>query len=151
MTPDDQIHDALDAMGVRIEYAALPADRDGEYVHQRKLIRLRHGMTNRLHRSVLTHECAHAVFGDEPSMFGPLNAKQERRADEWAAMRLIRHEDYRNSEAIHHGHAGAMAHDLGVVRSIVEAYQRILLRVGDTVYIAPKMGAGMWAHREEIA
>lgn len=151
MTPDDQIHEALTALGVRIDYVHMPADRDGEYIHAKRLIRLRAGMATRLHRSVLAHECAHAVFGDEPSMFGPVNAKQERRADEWAALRLIRREDYKTAEAIHHGHAGAIAHDLGVVRSIVEAYQRVLLRIGDTVYVKPKMGAGMWQHREDVA
>ncbi|MEV8023708.1 ImmA/IrrE family metallo-endopeptidase [Microbacterium sp. NPDC080220] len=152
MTPDQQIHDALTALGVRIEHVRdLPADRDGEYIHERRLIRLRAGMATRLHRSVLAHECAHAIFADEPSMFGPVNAKQERRADEWAALRLIRREDYVTAEAIHHGHAGAIAHDLGVVRSIVEAYQRVLLRIGDTVYVQPKMGAGMWTHRENVA
>ena len=151
MTPEDQLYDALTALGVRIEYVQLPPDRDGEYIHEQKLIRMRPGMASRLHLSVLAHECAHAVFADEPSAFGPVNAKQERRADEWAALRLIRREDYAASEAIHHGHAGAIAHDLGVVRSIVEAYRRVLLRVGDTVYVQPRMGAGMWAHREDLA
>lgn len=152
MTPDHHIHDALTALGVRIDYVRnMPPDRDGEYIHQRRLIRLRAGMTQRLHRSVLAHECAHAVFGDEPTMFGPANAKQERRADEWAALRLIHHDDYRAAEQLHHGHAGAIAHDLGVVRSIIEAYQRVLLRVGDTVYVQPKMGAGMYTHREDVA
>lgn len=140
----------LEALGVRVEYAKLASDRDGEYIHARRLIRLRHGMTERLHRSVLAHECAHAVFGDEPSMFGPVNRKQERRADEWAALRLIDHETYKRAELIHHGHAGAIAHDLGVVRSIVEAYQQILLRVGDTVYVKPREGAGQWHHREQV-
>jgi hypothetical protein len=149
---DTQIHDALTALDVRVEYARHFLDnRDGEYIHDRRLIRLRHGMTSRLHRSVLAHEAAHAVFGDVPSRFGPVNAKQERRADEWAALRLIRHEDYQRAEAIYHGHAGAMAHELGVVRSIVAAYQRVLLRIGDTVYVQPKMGAGMWADRVEVA
>jgi len=151
MHRDAQIFDALTALGVRVEYAELTPDRDGEYQHDARLIRLRHDMSERLHRSVLAHECAHAVFGDVPSMFGPLNAKQERRADEWAALRLIRREEYKRSESVHHGHIGAIAHDLGVVRSVVEAYQRVLLRIGDVVYVAPKMGAGQWAEREEIA
>ncbi|WP_336642283.1 ImmA/IrrE family metallo-endopeptidase [Microbacterium sp. MMO-56] len=151
MHPEATLREDLDALGVRIEYVQLPEDRDGEYVHQRRVIRLRPGMTARLHLSVLAHECAHAVFGDEPSAFGPVNAKQERRADEWAALRLIKHDAYRRAEAIHHGHAGAIAHELGVVRSIIEAYQRVLLRVGDTVYVKPRQGAGQWHHREKVA
>ena len=84
-------------------------------------------------------------------MFGPVNRKQERRADEWAALRLVDHESYTRGESIHHGHAGAIAHELGVVRSIIDAYQRILLRVGDTVYVKPREGAGQWLHRERVA
>lgn len=151
MHRDALLMDMLAALGVEVEYAELRPGRDGEYIHEIRRVRLRPGMSERLHRSVLAHETAHAVFGDEPSMFGPANAKQERRADEWAALRLIRHDDYRRAECIHHGHAGAIAHDLGVVRGIVDAYRRVLLRVGDTVYVAPKMGAGQWAHREEVA
>lgn len=86
---DQHIYDALDALSVRIKYAELPEDRDGEYIHRRRLIRLQRGMAERLHRSVLAHETAHAVFADVPSQFGPVNGKQERRADEWAALRLI--------------------------------------------------------------
>lgn len=151
MHRDAQLFDALRMLGVRVQYVDLRDDRDGEYIHDRRVIRLRHGMSARLHRSVLAHETAHAVFGDVPSHFGPVNAKQERRADEWAALRLVSHEDYKRSELIHHGHAGAIAHDLGVVRSIITAYQRVLLRVDDTVYVRPRMGAGMWDHREDVA
>lgn len=152
MTPiDAHLLELAAQAGVRIKYTSLPEDRDGEYNHSRRLIRLRSGMNARLHRSVLAHELAHAVFGDVPSRFGPVAAKQERRAEEWAALRLIHHDDYRYAETVHHGHAGAMAVDLGVMRSIVEAFQRVLLRVGDAVYVAPKMGAGQYAHRAEVA
>lgn len=151
MSADRQIHDALADLNVTIRYADLPDDRDGEYIHSRRLIRLRRGMTDRLHRSVLAHECAHAVFGDTPSFFGPVTAKQERRADEWAALRLISPEEYRHAEALCHGHTGAMAVELHVIVDLVEAYQRILTRIGDTVYVDAKMGAGQWEHRTEVA
>ena len=125
----ERIWGMLDAMGIDVEYTDLPNGRDGEYLHDRKLIRLRCDMSSRLHRSVLAHECAHAVFADVPSMFGPVNAKQERRADEWAALRLITVDTLR----------------------LVEAYQRVLLRVGDTVYLEPRMGAGQHLHKERIS
>lgn len=141
----------LDALGVRVEYGEMPDDRDGEYLHDRQLIRLRSGMAARLHRSVLAHEVAHAVFADVPSMFGPVNRKQERRADEWAALRLISPDAYRRAEAMHGCHPGALAVELGVITRIVEAYQRVLARIGDTVYVDAKMGAGQWAHRERVA
>lgn len=150
MHRDAMLLEMIEALGVRLDYVTLPSDRDGEYIHAKRVIRLRHGMSERLHRSVLAHECAHAVFADEPTMFGPVNAKQERRADEWAALRLVTHEAYKRAELIHHGHVGAIAHDLGVVRSIVDAYQRVLLRVGDVVYVKPREGAGQWVHREQV-
>lgn len=141
----------VDALGVRVEYCDLPNDRDGEYLHDRQLIRLREGMATRLQRSVLAHELAHAVFADVPSMFGPVNRKQERRADEWAALRLITPDAYRRAEAIYGSHTGALALELGVITRIVEAYQRVLARIGDTVYVAPRMGAGQFAHRAEAS
>ncbi|QLD12957.1 hypothetical protein [Microbacterium oleivorans] len=55
------------------------------------------------------------------------------------------------SDPDHAGHPGAIAVDLGVMRSIVVAFQSVLARLGDTVYVQPKMGADMWTHREDIA
>lgn len=123
------LFDYAEALGIDIDYMPLAhKGRDGEYDHRRQLIRLQPGMSARLKRSVLAHELAHAVFGDVPSKFGPVNAKQERRADEWAALRLIHLDDYREAELIREGHAPSMAHDLGVVTRIVHAYQRVIER-----------------------
>jgi len=151
MTIDAYLERLAALAGVRIEYALLPPDRDGEYRHKHRTIRLRRGMSARLHRSVLAHELAHAVFADEPSHFGPVHSKQERRANEWAALRLIRPEEYRRAEELHEGHAGGMATELGVVVSVVEAYRDVLLRVEHAVYVRPRMGAGMFDHREDVA
>lgn len=152
MTPIDQyLLDLAEQAGVRIEYCALRDDRDGEYVHARNLIRLRPGMSERRHRSVLAHELGHAAFGDVPTRFGPVHAKQERRAEEWAALRLISIDDYRHVEALRDGHAGAMALDLGVMRSTVEAFASVLQRIGDAVYVDARMGDGQWIHRVEVA
>lgn len=152
MTPADRyLIDLADQAGLTIEYTRLSDGRDGEYVHARKLIRLRPGMSARLHRSVLAHELAHAAFDDTPSQFGPVHAKQERRAEEWAALRLINLDEYRHLEDIHHGHAGAIAVDLGVMRSIVLAYQGMLERIGDTTYVRPQMGAGRYELRVDVA
>lgn len=146
-----QIYDMLDALGVRVEFCEMPEDRDGEYVHDDRLIRIQHDLRTRRYRSALAHECCHAVFGDVPSKFGPVNAKQERRADEWAALRLIDLADYRREEERHDGHVEGMAIALNVTTDLVQAFRRILLRVGQDVYVAPRMGAGQWAHRVEVA
>ncbi|GAA1914947.1 hypothetical protein GCM10009775_04230 [Microbacterium aoyamense] len=147
----NQTFAVLDALGVKVKYVQMPPDRDGEYDHRRQLIRVQMGLPERAHRSVLAHECAHAVFADVPSMFGPVNRKQERRADEWAALHLIDIESYKRAEVIHHGHSEAMAVELNVLLELVEAYQRTLQRIDDTVYLRPRMGAGQWAHREQVA
>ncbi len=147
----DTIWDMLEAMGIAVEYTDLPPDRDGEYHHERRVIRLQRGMATRLHRSVLAHECAHAVFADTPSMFGPVNRKQERRADEWAALRLIDVRDYQRAEQIHHGHPEALAVELNVTVDLIDAYQRVLLRLDDAVYVQPREGSGQWTHREELS
>ncbi len=152
MTPiDEYLLQLADQAGITIEYARPREGRDGEYHHDQKLIRLRRGMNARLHRSVLAHELGHAAFDDRPSRFGPVHAKQERRAEEWAALRLISIDDYRHVEQIHSGHPGAIAIELGVMRSIVVAFQSVLERLGDTVYVQPRMGAGMYTHREDVA
>ena len=146
------LYDMADALGVRIEDADLShLDRDGDYDLETNTIRLQEGMSHRLLRSTLAHELCHAVFGDVRSKFGPVNAKQERRADEWAALRLIHHEDYRQAEDAHDGNVQLIAQTLDVIDDIVEAYQRILVRVGETVYVGARMGAGQWDHRAEIA
>lgn len=147
-TPADiRLLELAETLGVTIEYTRLPADRDGVYDHDRRRIRLRRGMSARHHRSVLAHELGHAAFGDTPTRFGPVHAKQERRAEEWAALRLIDIDDYRHLEAIHAGHPGAIAVDLDVMRSTVIAFQAVLERLGDTVYVRPRMGAGQWMER----
>ena len=140
------LEDMAGALGITIEYVEL-ATRDGEYRHDLNRIRLRAGMTLRKERSVLAHELAHAIWGDVPSKFGPVNAKQERRADEWAALCLITPERYRAAEERWEGHLGAMAYDLGVTTKLVVAFQRVLARIGDTVYVDPRMGAGQWAEK----
>lgn len=137
-------------LGVRVIHTDLThLGRDGDYNARTNTIRLQEGMSRRLLRSVFAHELCHAVFGDVPSKFGPVNAKQERRADEWAALRLIEHDHYREVEHLRDGNLALMAQDLEVIDDIVKAYQRVLQRIGDAVYVEPRMGAGQYRHRVE--
>ncbi|MAM53387.1 ImmA/IrrE family metallo-endopeptidase [Microbacterium sp. UBA3394] len=119
----------------------------GGYHAGSSTIRLDPGMPRRVARSVLAHEIAHHIFGDEPTPFGPARATQERRANEWAALRLIDPDAYADAESYLHGHMAAMAVELDVTVEIVEAFQRILLRVGDTTYVRPRLGVGQYEHR----
>ncbi|MGW9345839.1 ImmA/IrrE family metallo-endopeptidase [Streptomyces albidoflavus] len=119
----------------------------GGYHHGTRTIRLDPHMPRRVARSVLAHELAHAVFEDQPSHHGPVRAKQERRANEWAALRLITPEAF--AEAEHHrgGHTASMAVELAVTVELVDAFRSVLLRIGNTTYTRPRMGAGQWDHR----
>lgn len=138
-------------LGVTVVFADLThLGRDGDYNAATNTIRLQEGMSRRLLRSVFAHELCHAVFGDVPSKFGPVNAKQERRADEWAALRLIEPERYREVEHLRDGNVALMAQDLEVIDDIVHAFQRILQRIGDHTYVDARMGAGQWAHKVEV-
>jgi len=128
MVTDDDLLEALTTLGVSVEVTDLPSDRDGEYEHDARVVRLRPRMARRLHRSVLAHECAHAVFGDVVLDDRRQAERQERRADEWAAQHLITLEDYGWAETLHSGHVEAMAVELDVTVTIVEAYRRVLAR-----------------------
>lgn len=145
------LYEMLDALGVRVEFDELHEDLDGQYDHDARVVRIQHDLLFRRYVSTLAHETCHAVFGDVKSKFGPVNAKQERRADEWAALRLVDLADYRREEDRHDGHIEAMAISLNVTTDLIESFRRVLLRVGQDVYVAPRMGAGQWVHRVEVA
>ncbi|GAA1162772.1 ImmA/IrrE family metallo-endopeptidase [Microbacterium oxydans] len=145
-----RIYEMIDALGVRIEYCELPDDIDGEYIHEEKLIRIQFHLSTRVYRSTLPHECCHAIWGDTRSRFGPVNAKQERRADEWAAMQMIGLDEYRRQEARHDGNVEAMAIALNVTADLVEVFRRLLLRVDGAVYVGPRMGVGEYDAKVEV-
>lgn len=126
------------------------AKRGGFHAGSRT-IRINPGQSERTTRSVLAHEIAHAIFEDRPSPYGPVRAKQERRADEWAANYLITPDAYAAAEQHRGVHAASLAFELGVTVELVEAYQRLLQRLGAVTYVDARMGLGQWAHRAEIA
>ncbi|MDQ7877316.1 ImmA/IrrE family metallo-endopeptidase [Microbacterium sp. QXD-8] len=116
----------------------------GGYHAGSRTVRLDPHMPRRVARAVLAHEIAHHVFGDEPSPYGPVRAKQERRANEWAALRLITPDAFADAERLRNGHTASMAHDLDVTPELIDAYRQVLLRIGDTTYVEPRMGAGQY-------
>ncbi|MFJ2553348.1 ImmA/IrrE family metallo-endopeptidase [Microbacterium sp. NPDC087591] len=119
----------------------------GGYDHSAMTIRLAPGMSVRTATSVLAHELGHAALGHTVSTHPEARARQERRADEWAARLLISPAAYAAAEALRGPHRASLAFELGVTVELVEAYQRMLQRIGESVYVAPRMGAGQWAHR----
>lgn len=89
---------------------------------ERGIISLRHGLGDVQARCTLAHELAHHYYGDTPGVDGKRAAFQERRADRWAAERLISASDYALAERLHGPHPGAIATELGVTRALVEVW-----------------------------
>lgn len=145
-----RLHDFAEGLGFTIEYAPLAA-RDGECRVDLKRIRLRRGMAERLGRWTFGHELGHAVKGHQLNILGQPDPRQERAADEWAALFLIELDEYREVELARGGHLPSMAHDLGIVTQGVVAYQRVLARIGDDVYLKPRHGVGQWGARVSAA
>lgn len=76
-------------LGVTVEYQPLAGALAGRYLHHRRLIILRPGLTARAERCTLAHEVVHAEYGDLDTTDPILHARQEARADRLAARRLI--------------------------------------------------------------
>lgn len=138
-----QLFDIARSLDVVVEYAPL-VHRDGEYREDLRRIRLRVGMSERLTRWKLGHELGHAVFGHRVDIFGQTSARQEREANEWAARFFIDLDSYRDVEASREGHIASMARDFGIVADGIRAYQRMLARLGDDVYLKPQHGVGQY-------
>ncbi|MCK2037450.1 ImmA/IrrE family metallo-endopeptidase [Microbacterium sp. SSW1-49] len=141
----DHLLRLVEESGLRLVERAGPTR--GGYDHSALTIRLAPGMSVRTTTSVLAHELGHATLGHTVSAHPEVRARQERRADEWAARLLISPEAYAAAEAVRGPHRASLAFELGVTVELVEAYQRMLQRIGTSVYVAPRMGAGQWAHR----
>lgn len=144
----ERLHDYAMALNVQVEYTDLShLHRNGDYCHSLRLIRLQEGLLPRKERHTFAHELGHATFGDEPSMFPHVHRLQEARADEWAAQFLIDPHEFSESEQRHGGHVETMATELYVLPKTIEAYKRTLSRVGNSVYVKARMGAGQWKNR----
>lgn len=144
------LHDYAKKLGVSIEYTNL-SGRIGGYRHDLRRVRIQQGMLYRKERSVLAHELAHATYGDVPDPLGKCSQRAEDRADEWAAHFLIDHRDYRLAEEKYGANAEWIAQELFVLTKLAIAYERTLHRLGDFIYVNPKMGAGQWQNRYEVA
>lgn len=136
-------------LGLRVVHA--PNDHRSGYDTGDNTIHLRPGMPQRFTRSVLAHEIAHHLLGHRPTSLGVLRARQERAANEWAALRLINVHDYARAEQLRDGHLDSMAHDLNVAPELVAVFRDRTARIGDFVYIDPREGAGQYAHKIEVA
>jgi Zn-dependent peptidase ImmA (M78 family) len=97
--------------------------RRGEYRHDPAIITLNPRMSTALQRSTLAHELGHHHHGDTWTDDPALIARREHRADTYAAQLLIEPDAYAAAERLVGPHPGALARELNVSRSIVEAWQ----------------------------
>lgn len=94
----------------------------GEYDHSRHLIRLHPRLSGLLLSEVLAHELGHAAHKHTES-----TAVTEAQADQFAHWALIPFCKYLTATAAHTT-AQAVAHELGVLPGMVEAYTRRVTR-----------------------
>lgn len=121
------------------------------YAPDANYINLTPGMRGRVLRGVMCHEIGHHALGHRPTEFGPIRRRQEHEANRWAAHTLITPDAYADAERARNGHVTSMAVDLNLPDELVVIYRSSLLRTDQATYVLPRMGAGQWAHRIEIA
>jgi Zn-dependent peptidase ImmA (M78 family) len=110
-------------LGLTVEERRLPSRRRGEYLHREHLILLAPGLTHREARSTLAHEIQHALAGDIPTAFGPLQRKQEILARRNCAALLVDIDEYAAVERVRDGHLRSMAHDLDVTLRVLQDWR----------------------------
>jgi Zn-dependent peptidase ImmA (M78 family) len=145
----DHLWQLADDLGLTVVEATGP--HQSGYRPGDMTIRLTPGLPRRLARSVLAHEIGHHVLGHRPTELGLARKRQEQQANEWAACYLISHTAYIEAEKIRDGHLASMAHDLDVADELLAVYRSLLQTIGDTTYLAPRMGAGQWLVAERRA
>ncbi len=133
------------ALDVTYEFVTdLSPHHPGSYSHSRRHIEVLDGMSYTKTLCAFAHELGHATLQHELTMFDHINEKHERAADEWAAHFLIDPTEYKAAEARFGTRTDWIAQELGVLKRTVEAFEQSLVRVGNRVYVHPKMGVGQW-------
>lgn len=99
--------------------------KKGYYLHYSRTISLRNNLTERAFRSTLAHELSHAIHGDEPTSLDWMDAKIERRADEFAAQLLIDPSEVAAAESQHGPHDDAISYELGVSRHLLSVWKSL--------------------------
>lgn len=94
----------------------------GWYDHATQTISTRRGLSIQQYRSTLAHELGHAAHRDTPTGNGHFDQRQERRADEYAALTLINPTDFEAAAIWHHGHLPAIADELEVTQHLLDVW-----------------------------
>lgn len=128
-------------LGVNVHVAHLPRPYLGYYDSDAKIVVYDFNLAPAMRLYVLAHELGHAFYDHDCQG----NAKFEEAADLYAARLLIHPEDYAAAAAADPD-PESIAFDLGLPVKVVCIYRdRLLTRVGETVYARSKMGKGQYA------
>lgn len=124
--------------------------------YENGMVLVNRGLEPYLLRPTLTHEYAHATNGD----CGGHHPSNEARANLHSALRLVDPHAWIELTSIHSDY-DYICIELGVTRRQFRAYadhrrrehadQVRLEKIGNVTYLAPKMGAGQWQARIEVA
>lgn len=125
-----ELFDRAEALGVAVIEEPLPYGVRGEYIHERRLIRLAPSMSYRQKRSTLGHELGHAHFGHTSPQSEAECRLQERQANDYAAQLLVTPADYAAAEALHGPHIGNLAFHLGVTPAVITSWRSWWCRGG---------------------
>lgn len=120
---EEQLLAELETMGITVDTRKLTGTLRGYYNHREHLIAIRQGLSYSQRRTALAHELVHARRGDD----GHQGPDVERRVDQEAARLLISPVEYALAERIHGPNVAAIARELEVTVSMVEAYRQALL------------------------
>lgn len=145
----------LDLMKVRLVRHTL-SDHNALWVPERQMVIVDRNLRSDLLRPTLAHECDHAEKQD----CGGHAPRNEARANLCSAQRLINPSLWDELTPIVSDY-DEICLELGVTRRQFRAYYEDrrrkdssspkMERVGNTVYIGPKMGAGQWLKKVEVA
>lgn len=116
------------AQGVRVAWRDL-GRRAGEY-HSSGLILLNPSRSATTQRVTLAHELGHVHYGHAWTEDPITREHHERLADRFGARLLISREAYVAAEWLVGPHVGALARELGVTTTVVEAWRAEALRHG---------------------
>lgn len=106
-------------MGLDVEWCDLGEYRRGDYCEELARIRLNRRLTAAQATASLAHEIGHATFGDRHS-----TPAIERRAWEYGSSLVIVPDEYAAAEAMVGPHVGALAVELEVTPTLIEAWRR---------------------------
>ena len=120
------LHRLAERMGVRL--VRHDGGPKGFYMDSLRAITTRRGLSIAEYRSTLAHELAHAHFRDVPCRDPVRHARQERRADLWAANLLLDGCDVPGVLALHDHHRAPAAHELEITLHLLEVHLEELER-----------------------